>query len=128
MQWLFIDTSHRGECRYGTIGDRISIRSVVARSGMLLPKLALKHGALLRTIDGICVVSGPGSFSAIRSGVLVANLLSRLLAKPLVGVSVSDASDLEHLSRDLATHRYQPTSFVAPVYDAEPNITVPKHV
>jgi len=60
----------------------------------------------------------------VRVGVLYANLLARFLKKPLVGVSVQQAVSLSTLSRDLA-HGVHPTvSYAAPVYDAEPNITI----
>jgi tRNA A37 threonylcarbamoyladenosine modification protein TsaB len=80
----------------------------------------------MRKTKGVCVVSGPGTFSLIRSGVLVANLLARLLNKPLVGIESSKASNLELLASTLDSMRLPPNAYVAPVYDREPNITLPK--
>jgi len=77
-----------------------------------------------RDILGICVVAGPGSFSSVRSGVLDANLLARLWRVPLVGVTVEDAQDLPALARRLAAEHSRGAAYVAPIYDAEPNITV----
>lgn len=77
----------------------------------------------LASLRGICVVAGPGSFSAVRGGVLMANLLGRLLGKPLVGVSREDAENLSKLRRSLFAQAFTPQPYVAPVYDAEPNIT-----
>jgi len=78
----------------------------------------------IQRADGICVVAGPGSFSAIRTGVLLANLLSRLFSKPLVGVTSDEAKDHHALREDLESGAFPSTAYVAPIYDAEPNITV----
>jgi tRNA A37 threonylcarbamoyladenosine modification protein TsaB len=96
-------------------------------AGQLLNVLA-KDRKRLFSAEGVCVVAGPGSFSSVRTGVLYANLLSRLLRIPLVGVTVEEASDLDALSRRLLDTRYSKleTRYVAPIYDAEPNITVPR--
>ena len=77
----------------------------------------------IRAMSGICVVAGPGPFSAIRSGVLVANILSRVYHMPLYGVSTEEGKNLDIL-RDRLNRGVIPASpYVAPVYDAEPNIT-----
>lgn len=73
------------------------------------------------------MVAGPGSFSAVRAGVLQANLIARLLKLPLVGVTVDEAGDLEALHRELRDPRLKlAVPYVAPIYDKEPNITTPK--
>ena len=72
---------------------------------------------------GVCVVAGPGSFSAIRGGVLIANLLARLHDKKLYGLSKDEASDLSAVRERLTDGQILPAPYVAPVYDAEPNIT-----
>lgn len=126
MSWVFIDTTIAGTCRFGVLAEHgTGIRTVAARSGSLLPLLSSKVGlSALKNTDGICVVSGPGSFSSVRGGVLIANLLSRLLKKPLVGVSVVEARDLGALFEQLRKRDILSQPFVAPIYDAEPNITV----
>ena len=67
---------------------------------------------------------GPGAFSAVRGGVIVANLLARLLKKPLVGVHAADAEDLKMLAGRLESGRLAASSYVMPTYVSEPNITV----
>lgn len=126
MSWLFIDTTVAGTCRVGVlIENGKGIHTVAARSGSLLPLLAAKIGlSALKKTDGVCVVAGPGSFSSVRGGVLVANLLSRFLKKPLVGIPVSESKDLAALFEQLRKRDILSQPFVAPVYDAEPNITV----
>ena len=121
MAWLFIDTTRADQFRVGYLGSRISIKTIQGRAHGLLP-------AIMRLskieIHGICVVQGPGSFSAVRTGTLIANLLARLWKKPLVGVSVEDALDLPVLSERLLKKGVTSSTYIAPVYDAEPNITV----
>jgi hypothetical protein len=99
--------------------------SVGGRSNALLSTLAKRVPLTkLRRAKGICVVQGPGSFTAVRTGVLVANLLSRLTQKPLVAISVDGAQDLGMLAKMLSDGLLPVSSTVLPVYDAEPNITV----
>jgi tRNA A37 threonylcarbamoyladenosine modification protein TsaB len=124
MRFLFIDTSEMGKVRIGILPSVMSFKS---RSGSLLPLIAKKIGlAKLKSADGICVVSGPGSFSSVRAGVLVANVLSHVLGKPLYGITVSEAEDLDALVARLEKKSVPAAQFVAPVYNAEPNITVKK--
>lgn len=74
------------------------------------------------------MVAGPGSFSAIRTGVLYANLLARLLGKPLVGVRIDQdqTKTLAGICQVLKEKRVPEEAYVAPIYDAEPNITLPR--
>lgn len=121
MAWLFIDTTRADQFRVGYLVPKISLKTIQGRAHGLLPAIM----RLPKTkIDGVCVVQGPGSFSAVRTGTLIANLLARLWKKPLVGVSVEEASDLSVLSERLSKKGVKSSAYVAPVYDAEPNITV----
>jgi hypothetical protein len=122
MSWLFIDTHERGRMRLallpqvGRIRTRIvegRISPVVALSRILQPNEPLK---------GVCVVKGPGPFSVIRAGVLVANILARMKCAPLIGIPVEKAEDLEALRDELYAGAYRASQYVAPIYDAEPNI------
>lgn len=128
MAWLFLDSHERGNSRLGWLDEgRPRIKTITGSAGRLLNELA-KQRKQLDAVDGVCVVSGPGSFSSVRTGVLYANLLSRLLRIPLVGVTVDEAGDLDALSRRLFATRSTKfeTRYIAPIYDAEPNITVPR--
>lgn len=121
MTWLFIDTSRADQFRVGYLGSKISVKTIQGRAqGLLVAIMRLPK----MKMDGICVVQGPGSFSAIRTGTLIANLLSRLWKKPLVGVSVAESEDLSVLSEQLSQKGVKSSTYVAPIYDAEPNITV----
>lgn len=125
---LFIDTSARGRIRLAAIPDD-SRRPVEERA--IEPSrdlVACAQGFFephLRRARGIIVVAGPGSFSSIRSGVLLANLMSRLLKVPLYQVAKgAEEVDLNELREQIARGSLRPVSYVAPVYDAEPNITI----
>ncbi len=122
--WLFLDTHERGSVRFGWItSEKVDVRMIHARAGDLLVILASDRERLQR-MTGVCAVAGPGSFSAVRTGVLYANLFSRLLHVPLVGVSSEQGQDLSLLQRALVDGLLEPSTYVSPIYDAEPNITV----
>lgn len=124
--WLFLDTHAPGQSRFAFFerGKPIKPVQIEGRASALLPRLAKQWG---RPLAGVCVVAGPGSFSAVRAGVLQANLIARLLKLPLVGVTVDEAGDLEALHRELRDPRLKlAVPYVAPIYDKEPNITTPK--
>lgn len=135
MAWLFLDSHERGSSRLGWLGGpRVTsneyrkLRTIPGSAGQLLNELA-KDRKRLFSAEGVCVVAGPGSFSSVRTGVLYANLLSRLLRIPLVGVTVDEAGDLDALSLKLQATKLpanKALQYVAPTYDAEPNITVPR--
>ena len=82
--------------------------------------------AELSQAQGVCVVTGPGPFSSIRLGVLAANLISRTCGLPLYAVDSQAASDRKKLGNDLAQGTVPRVEYAAPVYDSEPNITLPK--
>ncbi len=135
MAWLFIDTHENGRVRYAWLEAGRVLKRVEreGRASLLMPLIAkdlvtpsdspLKRG---RELSGVCVVEGPGSFSAVRGGVLDANLLARFLRVSLVAVSAGDAQDLEGLAARIASGDVSTSTYVAPVYDREPNITIPK--
>jgi tRNA A37 threonylcarbamoyladenosine modification protein TsaB len=126
---LFLDTHDRTLIRFASWQESGSIRVSECR-GLREPLLSRLSDFLpqssLKELIGICVVEGPGTFSAVRGGVLVANLLSRLYHIPLYGVSKNDAEDLEILRQRIASKKLPSRSYVAPVYDQEPNITKQK--
>ncbi len=124
--WLFIDTTEVGRIRFGLLkSDGNRIWKVAARSGSLLPRIAMRIGlATIKKVKGVVVVSGPGSFSSVRGGVIVANLLSRFLSVPLIGVTQDQAVGLSELARRVMAGGISSSKFVFPIYSQEPNITV----
>ncbi len=137
MRLFFIDTHETGHFSFGWLrpdavqrtlsgggsarraGENARVWDYEGRTGNFFYQIT-KHVKLdqLKKADCICVVKGPGSFSSIRAGVLVANLLARALKLKLYSLpagqdKISDA-DFKHM---------KPQVFVAPEYDREPNIT-----
>lgn len=127
MAWLLINTSDRSRfsaailSETGVIEERNAEGARVSVFSLLR---SLVEPSALPALKGIAVVYGPGSFSAIRSGVLVANLLSRLYHIPLYGFSKDEAVNPSEIRRKLADDSVAPSEYVSPVYDAEPNITI----
>ncbi len=127
MVWLFLDTSQRDRIRFGALtAGNPRVRTFRGRAGGLLR--LLPHSTVpqnLRRLTGICVVRGPGAFSSVRAGVLVANLLSRFARLPLVGIDLEDSRDLHALAKSLARREIAPSDVILPTYVAPPNITCP---
>lgn len=126
--WLYIDTSERGSFRVAKIPRRGKAKAVTAPGLRLrfIPWLSsFMPRAAFQKCEGIIVVEGPGSFSSIRAGVLVANMVARLVNKPLYRLAKADVQDLADIQKGLIKRRFRPVSYVAPVYDREPNITCP---
>ncbi|MBU1032760.1 MAG: hypothetical protein ABII13_02640 [Patescibacteria group bacterium] len=123
--FLFIDTHKTGLIRLGFVrAKKNQVKTYNKRSDALLGLLESKLGfSNIKRCKGICVVCGPGSFSSVRGGVVVANLLSRLLKKSLFCVYVDDAKDLRLLAERIENEEIAPVQFASPVYLSEPNIT-----
>ena len=133
MTWLFLDTSVSGSSRIGHISEQgVSVKTLNGRSDVVVRELIkaiptpssspFERGRM----NGVIVVSGPGSFSAIRAGVVCANLIARLRRVPLVGVTVDEAKDLDTLLDRIASKQLRSQKTVLPTYNAEPNITMPR--
>lgn len=82
-----------------------------------------------KDLKGICVLSGPGQFSFLRSSVVIANTFGWALHIPVVGIESAEcATEKEFVTRGLlslqgAKRRGNP---VFPQYGKEPNITLSK--
>jgi hypothetical protein len=128
MAWLCLDTHISGKNRLGLLGPSgwIEYREEEGRAHRVLTVLAAWHREHPKGIQGVAVVEGPGSFSAIRIGVLYANLYARLRHLPLVALGPDHLTDPAMLFTSLEDGSLARTSYVAPVYDQEPNITVPR--
>ncbi|MBP7134086.1 hypothetical protein KBA73_02615 [Patescibacteria group bacterium] len=127
MSWLCLDTHVPKQARIGLLGTDgwIAYRDIEGRANRVLFALAELHRGATESITGVCVVEGPGSFSSIRTGVLYANLYARLQKLPLVGISPERWQDERALAQDLFAGRLPIRDYLAPVYDQEPNITIP---
>lgn len=80
-----------------------------------------------RDIRSIIVTRGPGRFSAVRSGLLIANTLSQELGVPVQGVVRKTLySDQEAIELARKYSKSTSTTPVKPWYGKKPNITKPK--
>lgn len=75
-------------------------------------------------ITGIAVVTGPGGFTALRIGVVTANVLAYALNIPVVGLSLDEFSDNKELVEKSINKLKETKSggVVMPEYGREPNI------
>jgi len=122
---LYIDTHQRGLVKFGLLGSGYNEHyHAQGRTDVILQELNKQIKInWQKEINGILVVNGPGPFSAIRGGVLVANLLARSLVVPLYRVSVSEFDDNQNLLNQIKNNKLEPIDYVIPIYDSEPNIT-----
>lgn len=126
---LFIKTTDSNTAYLALIGDNFvaksSVRASKGLSERLLPailKLLRRQKKSLDKVSKVVVVSGPGSFTSLRTGVAVANALSYALGAPLVGVQASRVpTDLRKL-RELKGLNLP----VHPYYGRPPHLTRPK--
>lgn len=93
-----------------------------------LDQLCQKANISPNSLQGIIVVDGPGSFSALRIGLAVANTIGWQLNIPVVGIHKNGFSSLEELYIVGFNLLKKKTGFslVLPVYDKEPNINLKK--
>lgn len=120
---LFIDFCSENP-KLAVIGKGIKVFSSKTNDGIkLLDNLTAK--SLKAKIGKIIVVRGPGSFSAVRRGVVLGNMLSFLLGAKLVGLVKNEGETLEALL-ERASKEKPLKGELTPYYYASPNITFPK--
>jgi len=81
------------------------------------------------SLKGIVVVSGPGAFTAVRLGVVIANTIAWSLHIPTIGVKRTAFTTLVDLGAKSTSlmKRAKKGKLVVPYYGKEPNITLPHH-
>lgn len=129
MGWLAIDTRINGQSVVSWIdGQQIETIQVEGKTTRCLPVLARLTDGRLNALEGILVASGPGTFSSIRTGVLYANLMARLLKLPLLDLAEQEALPgmYPQIIQAYRAGTRHTASYVAPIYDREPNITLPR--
>lgn len=118
-------------CSGGRVLARRSLKRLTHETERLLPAI----DALLRsrkssahTLKGIAVVRGPGSFTAIRLAVAIANTFGQILRIPVVGIRSTEYTTPQELV-SLAVKRMTTARhgvLVRPFYGRPPHITLPK--
>lgn len=106
-----------------------SISTAKSDKLLLLIDKILKNGKVEpKGLGGIIVVAGPGSFTAVRQGVVAANALGFFLKVPVVSLRGDEFVG----DRDLLKIGYEKMKkakvgeLALPFYGHEPNITMPK--
>lgn len=123
----------------GNVVDQVQVPAHHQQSEKLLPttnQLLRKNKLKLNQLSGIIVANGQGSFSSLRLGITVANVLGYALGLPVISrdlktkntaskVTAAENKDLIAEQQRLAA---QPKTFslVLPQYEQEPNISLPK--
>jgi len=74
----------------------------------------------LKNIESVIVNTGPGSFTSVRIGVVLANTLSYALKIPVIAVSQKEIVNKEDILKLLEIK--SKTEFVKPFYYKDPNI------
>lgn len=93
-----------------------------------IDKLISKQKLTANKLKGIIVVSGPGPFTALRIGVVVANTLAWALKIPVVDVKLNEFDNLNKLAQksQKLLARVKKQNIVEPFYGKAPNITSKK--
>lgn len=118
-----------------TFDDHIVHKKCITGRKTKTPDILIEVDALLKKfkckpqdLKGICVLSGPGQFSFLRSGIIVANTFGLALDIPVVGITGDEFHNekdfvLKGVRKLVRIKRFHP---VEPAYGKEPNITISK--
>ena len=92
-----------------------------------LPRFAGEAGQLT-TIKGVAVVNGPGPFTALRIGVVTANILAWALKIPVTGIKLTEFRNIDELIKLIfrKIKKAKVGTIIEPFYGKEPNITKKK--
>lgn len=128
--YLFFDTHTTDGFSLASFdGKKWRVKIVTGKykqSKQLLP--AIQKLVNLKALRGIAVVSGPGSFSGLRLGIMVANTLGWAKHIPVAGLELKAGESWENWCKRACKKllKVKPGRLVAPAYGKEPNITM-KH-
>jgi tRNA threonylcarbamoyladenosine biosynthesis protein TsaB len=85
-----------------------------------IAKFLKKYKVSMQKLDKVGVVTGPGPFSRVRTGVVTANTLGYALNIPVVGIKKTQELDFKAVLKDKGQKS------VEVFYDRAPNISKPK--
>lgn len=128
---LYINTSVRENLEFALVDKgkvflfkrKVGIRQA-EKALFLLDNFLKKSKYKLTSIKKIVVNRGPGSFTSVRLGIVLANTLSFGLKIPLAGIYNSELEKEEDYLK-LSKFKFS-KEFVKPYYDREPDITKSK--
>lgn len=134
--YLFLNTQNSDQIILALInksGQILVMKKISAehqQSEKLLASLEsiLKQAKInLKKITGLIVVTGPGSFTALRIGLATANILAWSLQIPIIGLKSTNQSPEQLIKVGLKKiTKIKKFQQVLPEYGQEPNITVAK--
>lgn len=130
MAYLLLDTRQTGSSAVWWMGERgMESWLLEARAQEVLGCIHQHMSQIQGELKGVAIVAGPGRFSSVRVGALYANLLARWFRVPLFEATPADVENEE--GRQAFRHKLEmgtcpPQTYVAPIYDREPNITSPR--
>ncbi|MBU0670758.1 MAG: tRNA (adenosine(37)-N6)-threonylcarbamoyltransferase complex dimerization subunit type 1 TsaB [Patescibacteria group bacterium] len=77
-----------------------------------------------KDLEGIIVITGPGSFTALRIACVIANTFAYVEKVPLFGFKKTEYNKLEDLLKKTAKKKGE--NHLEPFYNKKPNISKPK--
>lgn len=91
----------------------------------LIEEILADQKKAIADIMGIAVVSGPGGFTALRIGVVAANVLAYALSVPVIGLNLEEFENNQELVSKALSKLAQAEVGIAvmPEYGREPNIS-----
>ncbi len=95
-----------------------------------LDEFLKKHKKTIKSLKGIVVVNGPGSFASIRVALSISNTLASILKIPIIGINMT----LKSGDRDLFKNglkkllKSKNLRLIMPLYGKKPNISKPKRI
>ena len=78
-------------------------------------------------LTSVAVVLGPGSFTALRDSLTIANTICYVHGLPIAGITAEQTDADDKVMDRLAEVPARLTTSAVPKYGAEPNITKPKN-
>ena len=129
---LYIDTTQREFIKFALIKNESKVfllEKIVGNKQsenllFLLDKFLKSKKTKLQDMTKIVVNRGPGSFTSVRLGVVLANTLSYSLKIPIFGIDNSEFKSQEDYLKLLDLKKSD--EFVKPFYYKEANITTKK--
>ncbi|MFC1612498.1 hypothetical protein ACFL29_01470 [Patescibacteria group bacterium] len=115
---------------FNSKGDFLISRSFISKQEQLisaLQKFLTKGKVKSKDLKSVLVISGPGSFTASRAGIVLANSFNFLYGVPVLGVKNEDIKVKEFIKKNLSRlKRAKKTSVAKVYYNRKPNITKKK--
>ncbi len=127
--FLFLNTIQGYDLELGLFDEqewrgRVKVRFLAGHGDktlVLLEKTLKRSKVKLGDLQGIAVLQGSGSFTGIRIGLTIANIIGFVLNIPVLAVKSLDQDSFRKTIKRLSKMK-KPTP-IKPFYDREPNIT-----